>query len=433
MSDTATRARAPRRAAPAPPRVFVMAHSHPRLTRGGAEISAYALFHGLQQAGAEAWFLGCATQQKNVRLGSNLTQPFGPRDYVYQPNVPIDHFKFANRDPEFPAAIAELVAELRPDIVHAHHYTELGVELFSIIKRASPGTRVVVSLHEYLAICNHYGQMIKTKGSRLCDRESPIDCAGCFPHLAPRDFFLRKRYIQAFFQDIDLFVSPSRFLAERYIAWGLPADRLRVLENMPPVAPAPAPRPPAPDRPLQIGFFGQMSPLKGIMVLIDAAAELAAQEVKNVEIVIYGDYSNQPPEFQEAIIAGLAKAGANVTYQGPYENTRVHALMHMVDAVVVPSIWWENSPVVIQEALANGKPVICSNIGGMAEKVRPGIDGLHFEVGRALDLARVLQDLARAPQRLAALSASLGRPISTEAAVTAHLGLYEQARRNLTC
>jgi hypothetical protein len=60
--------------------------------------------------------------------------------------------------------------------------------------------------------------------------------------------------------------------------------------------------------------------------------------------------------------------------------------------------------------------------------VRPGIDGLHFEVGRALDLARVLQDLARAPQRLAALSASLERPITTNEAVAGHLALYRGLR-----
>ena len=55
--------------------------------------------------------------------------------------------------------------------------------------------------------------------------------------------------------------------------------------------------------------------------------------------------------------------------------------MAEIDWVVVPSIWWENSPLVIQEAFLHGRPVICSDIGGMAEKVRHGVDGLHFRVG----------------------------------------------------
>ena len=68
--------------------------------------------------------------------------------------------------------------------------------------------------------------------------------------------------------------------------------------------------------------------------------------------------------------------------------------MGACDFVVVPSIWWENSPIVIQEALAVGRPVICSNIGGMAEKVSPGVAGLHFQVGDAADLARTMYEVA---------------------------------------
>jgi glycosyltransferase involved in cell wall biosynthesis len=65
--------------------------------------------------------------------------------------------------------------------------------------------------------------------------------------------------------------------------------------------------------------------------------------------------------------------------------------MQTVGWVVVPSIWWENSPVVIQEAMRAGTPLVVSDIGGMAEKVRPGVDGLHFTRGSVQDLARVLK------------------------------------------
>ena len=61
---------------------------------------------------------------------------------------------------------------------------------------------------------------------------------------------------------------------------------------------------------------------------------------------------------------------------GPYELTELAQRMRKVDWVVVPSIWWENSPMVIQEAFVYGKPVICAGIGGMAEKVRDGVDAL---------------------------------------------------------
>jgi hypothetical protein len=80
-----------------------------------------------------------------------------------------------------------------------------------------------------------------------------------------------------------------------------------------------------------------------------------------------------------------------------------------IDWVVMPSIWWENSPVVIQEAFAAGRPVICTGMGGMAEKVLPGVSGRHFRRGDAAHLAQVIQAAANA-QTLAKLQAGLPRP-----------------------
>jgi glycosyltransferase involved in cell wall biosynthesis len=71
--------------------------------------------------------------------------------------------------------------------------------------------------------------------------------------------------------------------------------------------------------------------------------------------------------------------------------------MARVDWVVVPSIWWENSPLVIQEAFLCGKPVICSDIGGMAEKVENGVSGIHFRRGDAEHLAEVMKRAAETP------------------------------------
>ena len=71
--------------------------------------------------------------------------------------------------------------------------------------------------------------------------------------------------------------------------------------------------------------------------------------------------------------------------------------MEHADWIVVPSIWWENSPLVIQEAFMHGRPVICSDIGGMAEKVRDGVDGLHFRANDARSLAATIQRAAGTP------------------------------------
>ena len=72
--------------------------------------------------------------------------------------------------------------------------------------------------------------------------------------------------------------------------------------------------------------------------------------------------------------------------------------MQSVDWMVMPSIWWENSPIVIQEAFFHGRPLICSNIGGMAEKITDGVNGLHFRVGSPEDLADRMTQAMSTPE-----------------------------------
>ena len=418
-----------RGAAPAPLRVLVMAHSHPRLTRGGAEISAYALFRNLRrQPGVRAWFIGCSNAESTDRAEAGFTQPFGADDFIYQLGHGFNDFKFANRDPRYPDALRRLVAELQPDIVHCHHYLNFGVETFLLIRQAWPAARIVLSLHEFLAICHNDGLLVTTDG-RLCGRESPQDCAACFPHVPAREFFLRRRYIQSFLEDVDAFVAPSRFLAGRYVAWGIPEPRMTVLENMPPPSPPrpvqPAPEPAPGPRIVRFGFFGQMSPVKGIGLLVAAAKLLALRGDTAARIDIHGDFTHQPAEARRAVAAALAEAPANVIHHGPYHNADVHALMQGFDAILVPSTWWENSPVVIQEAFANGRPVICSNVGGMAEKVRPGIDGFHFDVGQPGSLADLLAALAADPGRLDRIRLTMAATWTEQEGTLAHLALYQ--------
>ena len=83
-------------------RVLVASHSHPQLSKGGAEIAAYQLFKALQgRPGYEPWFLGCVRDQMNQKLGATISQPFSEREYLYSTGA-FDWFKFSNADPKFP-------------------------------------------------------------------------------------------------------------------------------------------------------------------------------------------------------------------------------------------------------------------------------------------------------------------------------------------
>jgi glycosyltransferase involved in cell wall biosynthesis len=95
---------------------------------------------------------------------------------------------------------------------------------------------------------------------------------------------------------------------------------------------------------------------------------------------------------------------------------------------VVPSVWWENSPIVIQEALFHGRPLIVSNIGGMAEKVADGVNGLHFRVGSPEDLADRLTEALRDRTLWDRLRHGIGRPLTFEECAQQHLDLYRRLR-----
>ena len=114
---------------------------------------------------------------------------------------------------------------------------------------------------------------------------------------------------------------------------------------------------------------------------------------QTVRIRVHGNLIGQETEFVDRFTKTLSSSRF-ASYAGPYDNADVQKLMAACDYVLVPSTWWENSPVVIQEAYAAGRPVICTGIGGMAEKVPNRRAGLHFRLGDGADLARVMIEAA---------------------------------------
>jgi len=428
------------KAQPAPPasaplRVLVVGHMHPRVSRGGAEIAAYQMYATLREMpDVQAWFAGASGGKVAAPLGTWVFQPFGPDEFVLGDSA-YDHWSHTSQAPHLGKEFRALLAELKPDIVHFHHFANIGVEAFLHVRQAAPQARIVLTLHEFLAICHHFGQMVRRPSLEFCHRASPRDCARCFPDRTENDFFLRQIYLQRFFGLVDHFISPSRFLADRYIDWGVEAARISVIENGQPPAPTPGPTPGPPAAPssrnastLVVGFFGQLSVLKGVDVLLDAVEELTRDPptLRRIRIEIHGDASNQPPELREKVEARLKQGSALVAFRGAYDNSQVQRLMRQCDAVLVPSIWWENSPLVIQEAFSARRPVICSDIGGMAEKVRDGLDGFHFRARSGAALADLLRDLADDPDRLAALNDTITQPPTLAETVAATRSLYTQ-------
>ncbi len=426
---------APTVVAPCPPpgsrhRVLVMAHAHPDFSLGGGEIAAYNLFNAYCSDAdvQEAWFLARADRGRGATGQISLRRP---NEYLWEQAVHDWHRMKALHQESVVTWFADLIRALKPTVVHTHHYAHLGLEYLRVIKQVDPAIKILMTLHEYMAICRNQGQMIKTGGFRLCSRSSPDDCSRCFPDSSSEDFWLRKHYFMSHFEFVDQFVSPSEFLRQRYIEWGLKPEKITVIENGQSDEEALAPRPlAAGEARNRFGFFGQITPFKGLDVVLEALTLLKEEDSGKIVLDVHGaNLELQPEDYRkkvERLRVPLMERGV-VQWVGPYQPHELRSRMAGVDWVVVPSIWWENSPMVIQEAFVCGRPLVVSDIGGMKEKVRDGVDGVHAAVGNALQWKSVLMNCATSKKIHDLLRSGIARPNDHRSTARRHCELMTKA------
>jgi glycosyltransferase involved in cell wall biosynthesis len=371
--------------------IAIVSHTHPSVSKGGAEIAAFSLYEGLRRIGTEAIFIAiCPSNDRHkLLLGSDrefaiVTDPMR-YDHMYQLSS-ADVWR----------QLKDILVGQDARLVNFHHFLQVGVNSLRALA-AETEIPFTVTLHEFLAICAHHGQMVTRPARRLCQMATPVACATCFPEHSRAQFVARRQIIQSALLPAAAFISPSHFLAERMIAWGLPREKFLVIENGLRSAEKPDARAPAAmdDRVWTFGYFGQITPFKGIDTLLDTIDLLARQPDigRRLRIRVHGNLIGQDAAFEARFGETFARSGF-ATYAGPYDNGDVRKLMMACDYVMTPSTWWENSPVVIQEAFAAGRPVICTGIGGMAEKVPNRLAGLHFRLGDPADLARAMFEAA---------------------------------------
>lgn len=370
-------------------RILVVAHNHPELHPGGTEIFAHDLAGAYREQGSEVLFLGATNAIHRQPHPGTALQAAG--DDVLLWSGHFDRFHLSQIDHYGTLQdLGTLLSEFRPDVIHIHHLVLIGAEFLTLARRLLPDVSIVMTLHDYYPICHHDGLMVRPGDRQRCTGASPGACHGCFPEIGSDRFLLRERFIKTHLAVVDRFVSPSRFLRQRYVDWGLPAEKIEVIANARPAQTAAAHRP-AQGRRGRFGYFGNLNPWKGVLPLLQAAKLLSASGEEDFSLRIHGGAPFQAERFTTALDAALSAASSHVSHSGAYAREDVPALMAEVDWVVMPSIWWENAPLVIQEAFQHRRPLIVSNIGGMAEMVRDEIDGLHVRPGDPAALARAMR------------------------------------------
>ncbi len=407
-------------------RILVFAHNHPDLHPGGTETVALELAKAYRMSGHQSLFVGATNHlHREPHPGTSFQAISDSEDELLMWAGHFDRFNMSQVDLQaFVPDMRTLLESFQPDVVHIHHLLLFGVELPVLIRRVLPDVRIVMTLHDYYAICANDGVLMKS-ADEACAALGSGGLCRCLPEAKPEDMRLRERFIKTHLEAVDQFVAPSAFLRDVYIRWGLPAGKIRIIRNGRPDATPAASRAEFGHPKTVFGYFGNLTPWKGIEVLLQAAKLLKDKDL-DFELRVHGGAPFQDPDFVRRIEALFEETAPNVLRLGAYSPGDVPGLMEPVDWVIVPSVWWENAPLVIAEAQQHGRPVITSGIGGMAEAVKDGTDGLHVRKNDPVSLAIAMATVAGDTELYGKLAANIRKPPTVAAVAEQYLRLFAE-------
>ena len=400
-------------------KILQVIHGYPMRYNAGSEVYT----QGLAQALAERHEVHVFTRQQDIFLAEYATQretdSSEPRITLHVVNMAraADGYRHAAVDKAF----AGLLDDIRPEVLHIGHLHHLSTSLvFEARQRRIP---VVFTLHDYWLMCPR-GQFIQMYPQDpadvwpVCDGQDDRKCAvRCYvryfsgnerEYEADAAYWTewvgrRMGHVREVCAAVDVFIAPSKYLLRRfrddfdipegkltYLDYGFHRQRMEGRRR-------------TEDEPFTFGYIGTHIPAKGVNQLIESFGSVSG----GPRLRIWGRDWGVETEGLKALVRTLPDgAGDRVEWMGEYRNEDiVPDVFNRCDAIVVPSIWAENSPLVIHEALQARVPVITADYGGMAEYVHHERNGLLFAHRDTRSLARQMQRLADDPQ----LASRLGR------------------------
>ncbi|MGK9172870.1 glycosyltransferase [Yokenella regensburgei] len=185
-------------------------------------------------------------------------------------------------------------------------------------------------------------------------------------------------------------VAPNQFMYDLFQRYGVETHRLHESAfgiECEPVSTLVPVKETQPGSPLRLGFIGTLAPHKGCHVLIKALNHL---EPGVATLKIYGN-GDEFPEYLEELDA-LTKGNEAITFCGTFPNNRMTDILQELDILIIPSVWFENTPLVIYSAQQAKCPVIGSDMPGISAVITHGVNGLLFEAGSEQDLARKITE-----------------------------------------
>lgn len=368
--------------------------------RGGADKYFLDLTRALKKAGQEVAVF-------SMDHPKNLPTPWS-RYFVSRVSFNEDGLKNKLKIPgrvlysrEAKKKFARLIKDFKPNIIHIHNiYEHISPSILTAVRKYK--IPVVMHLHDYKLICPNYTLFTKDTNCERCRPRRYYQCLlnRCIKNslagsaLAMLEMYLHHSILKIYKKNVSVFIAPSHFMKEVVSRFGWSAKKIKVIYN-------------CYSRELMTGlinegetnkkfnedkfgknanyllYFGRLSREKGLKTLIQAAA-LTGQTVK---------IAGAGPE-TAALKELTAELKAPVEFLGFKKPTELKPLIINAEAVIIPSIWPENMPLSLLEAMSLGKTVIASHLGGLPEVIAAGQNGLLFEPGDVEDLARQIKKLA---------------------------------------
>ncbi len=396
-------------------KIMEIVHGYPPEYNAGSENYTSAISNELANSGHSVLVL---SRQENPFVKDYELQHFQDPKNSKIMRVLVNNARNKDRfqDVAIDNAIEKVISEFNPDIAHIQHLNHLSLGIVSILK--SHKIPIVYTIHDFWLMCPR-GQFLQTNFEgepwKLCDGQEDSKCARiCYRRYQTGDIdnytdqvywstWVRRRMtlVRSTVNLIDLFISPSKTVIESfksyfpssghkiiYLDYGFDREflggRIRERENS-----------------LVFGYIGTHIPAKGVDYLIKAFASLNGNPI----LRIWGREKSEYTSYLRSISEeAIREKGNRIQWMGEFESRRIiEQVFNRVDCIIVPSIWYENSPLVIHEAQQAGVPVITADIGGMSEYVKDGYNGLLFKFRDIVSLREKMQTIVDNPNILSSL------------------------------
>ncbi len=419
-------------------KILQIAHSLPFFNQAGTEIYTYNLSLELaKKHEVYIFFRICDTRQNEYEVTHKILD--GISLYLINNTFnQCDSFEKYYENSEIDKRFADLLDIINPDIIHIQHLIFLSIGL--IREAHKKGIPIVLTLSDYWLICPKW-HFLK-KDYTPCNKEDIerfneecIDCLEdllCITKGAKKSYsfckqlfpgFIIKAFknIYIFFMKItfnnfhyaiklkeredkirdvlgkvDLFLAPSEYIRKVFVKFGIPGHKIKLFSYGLPDRLFPDLQKTKSEN-IRFAFIGTIVPAKGLHVLIGA---FNAIRNENAELKIYGKlYAYTGFESYLPFLRKIAK-NENIKFMDEFINEDIVHIFRDIDVLIVPSIWHENSPLVIQEAFLSKTPVIASRIGGIPEIISEGINGILFNPGDIRDLQEKMECIIANPNMI---------------------------------